>query len=544
MSEPGMSQSEPSNSGENTQQTEEERLAALKAKVQEMEQETAKLRELQQQISEEGTDPNVSMEDADSHLDFAEREAIDSRSIYVGSVDYAATPEELHSHFQDVGSINRITILTDKYTGNPKGFAYIEFSEPALVADRTTQIRASRERVRRPVGRDHVGGARDARIRQIRNVGERRSENGPEVVDFVRLDVPGEWTRREREQHRSSGTSVDVEEQDWLRPRFRRVVQDGVLLEVLELGDRVGLDALGDLVVELRDAEKPVGVGWPEHVIKLKEHLAELRIFAEKRLDLAVVVPRVDGDLLGAVVELDLEHHLLQQNLRSDQVATAHDLVQLLKLVVVHGAVAVGHHRVATLVFVAGNETRTQHVPRRPDPHLVVSEQLRSKLDLALCQSVFFVLEVSKRGVFDAYIVGLRHLSTHVLQIVGHLVDNRPEFVVVVDKSDILIMDIEPAVVEIDLDIALLQRLLQERIVQTIMEPGCSQIHLKPRLGGDSVETSSKSVAGLEHQRVDPVLAEFDTRFEARDAGAYHDGRVFVVCHGEITQIFQRKLVF
>ncbi|KAG7696279.1 hypothetical protein KL930_003305 [Ogataea haglerorum] len=133
MSEPSMSQNEPSNGVETTQQTEEERLAALKAKVQEMEQETAKLRELQQQISEEGADPNVSMEDADSHLDFAEREAIDARSIYVGSVDYAATPEELHSHFQDVGSINRITILTDKYTGNPKGFAYIEFSEPALV---------------------------------------------------------------------------------------------------------------------------------------------------------------------------------------------------------------------------------------------------------------------------------------------------------------------------------------------------------------------------------------------------------------------------
>lgn len=60
-------------------------------------------------------------------------EAQDSRSIYIGNVDYAATPEELHAHFQSCGTINRITILCDKFTGHPKGFAYIEFSEEASV---------------------------------------------------------------------------------------------------------------------------------------------------------------------------------------------------------------------------------------------------------------------------------------------------------------------------------------------------------------------------------------------------------------------------
>ena len=41
------------------------------------------------------------------------------RSIYIGSVDYACTPEELQQHFQQCGTVNRVTILTDKM-GNAK----------------------------------------------------------------------------------------------------------------------------------------------------------------------------------------------------------------------------------------------------------------------------------------------------------------------------------------------------------------------------------------------------------------------------------------
>jgi hypothetical protein len=37
-------------------------------------------------------------------------------------VDYAATPEEIQMHFQACGTINRVTILCDKFTGHPKGY--------------------------------------------------------------------------------------------------------------------------------------------------------------------------------------------------------------------------------------------------------------------------------------------------------------------------------------------------------------------------------------------------------------------------------------
>ena len=36
-------------------------------------------------------------------------------------VDYGATAEELEAHFHGCGSVNRVTILCDKYSGHPKG---------------------------------------------------------------------------------------------------------------------------------------------------------------------------------------------------------------------------------------------------------------------------------------------------------------------------------------------------------------------------------------------------------------------------------------
>lgn len=45
-------------------------------------------------------------------------------------VDYGATAEELEAHFHGCGSVNRVTILCDKFTGHPKGYM---FSLPRLL---------------------------------------------------------------------------------------------------------------------------------------------------------------------------------------------------------------------------------------------------------------------------------------------------------------------------------------------------------------------------------------------------------------------------
>jgi hypothetical protein len=67
----------------------------------------------------------------------------DHRSIYIGSVcipllpspfsppthqvDYLATAEELQAHFQGCGTIERVTIMTDRFTGHPKGYVFFFF---------------------------------------------------------------------------------------------------------------------------------------------------------------------------------------------------------------------------------------------------------------------------------------------------------------------------------------------------------------------------------------------------------------------------------
>ncbi|EHA8587357.1 hypothetical protein COCNU_scaffold001962G000060 [Cocos nucifera] len=50
------------------------------------------------------------------------------------AVDYACTPEEVQQHFQSCGTVNRVTILTDKF-GQPKGFAYVEFLETEAIQE-------------------------------------------------------------------------------------------------------------------------------------------------------------------------------------------------------------------------------------------------------------------------------------------------------------------------------------------------------------------------------------------------------------------------
>ena len=103
----------PSGADPSAMTDEDAEIEAMKQRVAEMEAEAAKLRELQQAAGEAGG--------AGLHPTEEEREEVDSRSIYVGNVDYAATPEELQQHFQSCGTINRVTILCDKFTGHPKG---------------------------------------------------------------------------------------------------------------------------------------------------------------------------------------------------------------------------------------------------------------------------------------------------------------------------------------------------------------------------------------------------------------------------------------
>ncbi|KAL0721497.1 hypothetical protein Bca4012_036096 [Brassica carinata] len=99
-------------------------LDEVKKRLKEMEDEAAALREMQAKVEKEmgAQDP------AALAANQAGKEEVDARSVFVGNVDYACTPEEVQQHFQSCGTVHRVTILTDKF-GQPKGFAYVEFVE-------------------------------------------------------------------------------------------------------------------------------------------------------------------------------------------------------------------------------------------------------------------------------------------------------------------------------------------------------------------------------------------------------------------------------
>ncbi|XP_026863163.1 embryonic polyadenylate-binding protein 2 [Electrophorus electricus] len=92
-----------------------------------MEQEAEKLREVQYEPESRLLySPQAGIFYSMTH---EERIDADNRSVYVGNVDYGTTADELEIHFNGCGHVNRVTILCDKFTGHPKGFAYIEFSD-------------------------------------------------------------------------------------------------------------------------------------------------------------------------------------------------------------------------------------------------------------------------------------------------------------------------------------------------------------------------------------------------------------------------------
>lgn len=110
----------------------QEEISAMKRRVAEMEAEAAKLREMQASLDQQDNDLREDKED------------IDARSIFVGNVDYGASPEEIQAHFQSCGSINRVTILLDKFTGHPKGFVSLFVALfPSMIFDGSYEVRWS-----------------------------------------------------------------------------------------------------------------------------------------------------------------------------------------------------------------------------------------------------------------------------------------------------------------------------------------------------------------------------------------------------------------
>ena len=52
-----------------------------------------------------------------------------AKRIYVGGLPYSATEADLENLFSAQGSVNNVTIITDRYTGQAKGFGFVEMDD-------------------------------------------------------------------------------------------------------------------------------------------------------------------------------------------------------------------------------------------------------------------------------------------------------------------------------------------------------------------------------------------------------------------------------
>ena len=57
-----------------------------------------------------------------------------SKKIYVGNLPFSTTDSELRRLFEQHGTVDSVNVITDRETGRPRGFAFVEMSDPQSAA--------------------------------------------------------------------------------------------------------------------------------------------------------------------------------------------------------------------------------------------------------------------------------------------------------------------------------------------------------------------------------------------------------------------------
>ena len=53
------------------------------------------------------------------------------KSIYVGNLPYATSEAEVRGLFEEYGTVEAVRMITDRETGRPKGFGFVEMEAEA-----------------------------------------------------------------------------------------------------------------------------------------------------------------------------------------------------------------------------------------------------------------------------------------------------------------------------------------------------------------------------------------------------------------------------
>lgn len=64
-------------------------------------------------------------------------------NIYVGNLAYSVTEDELRTAFSQFGDVSRANVITDKYSGQSKGFGFVEMSDKAAAEEAIAALNGS-----------------------------------------------------------------------------------------------------------------------------------------------------------------------------------------------------------------------------------------------------------------------------------------------------------------------------------------------------------------------------------------------------------------
>ena len=62
------------------------------------------------------------------------------KNLYVGNMSFQTTESELRSIFEPYGEITRIQVMTDRDTGQARGFAFVELADDEQAAKAITEL--------------------------------------------------------------------------------------------------------------------------------------------------------------------------------------------------------------------------------------------------------------------------------------------------------------------------------------------------------------------------------------------------------------------
>jgi cold-inducible RNA-binding protein len=53
------------------------------------------------------------------------------KNIFVGNLSFGSTEQDIRSLFETYGTVDRVNIVTDRETGQPRGFGFVEMGDDA-----------------------------------------------------------------------------------------------------------------------------------------------------------------------------------------------------------------------------------------------------------------------------------------------------------------------------------------------------------------------------------------------------------------------------